>query len=266
MPSARLLAFAFATIACAEEEIQDNPTLPLPSNTTTPTADEGFEPTHVGFDIRFGIDEGGNMVSFGEPGGEVRLPLIVIQFASIDYLQGKAPEQMCFFLAAIPEEQRTPLLVTEHFPNRDDAPMHQAYQFSPETWATDCNGRVNAALFGADAMGLLERWDDATFELGFAPLEANGALQEFVDGLDEPPETLNSLFVEYLGWVDEDSTMEADALNLGQAIAFDPMTGEYQLEDGNFVLDDVSERSVQTRLTSTFYNNLVFTFLALDSL
>lgn len=226
------LACLLALTACKKEEPTPTDTEPTGSDTDSGgPVDRGLVPVAVGIELDAAIDLTGNLVAYNDPQDDTVQypPYFILTFATEAYFSTGADSETCVALAEVDAKTTTPLFRKAHFDNEDNAEMYQAYQttITLDPQLTTCPGNVNETMFGADASGLLDRWNGATIGIGFAPIDANTDLYNTLGTqTTSDDDVLNSLFTQYIALVDTNGGFEGQALDVGIAFEFDAATGD----------------------------------------
>jgi hypothetical protein len=210
----------------------DDDTLDTVDTSTTGGGTEFWEPVAVGFEFDgvvladgtltgyTGVDSAGNPAEFA--------PIMVVTFASSDFFSATTAEeqeaQSCVGLALFqPEPSVTSI------PNDDDVALHWSYDtalaLETDPDLTDCDEKLDPAVWGEDASDLLNAFSGAHFGYGWGPM-TDYLLDSWGTQTLDDDEIRNAMMASYVAINDKDGNWIASDWTTGILFEWDEATGE----------------------------------------
>ncbi len=232
--------------ACTATD-DDKPTTPADDDDggTSPTADTStepvsgyFEPVAVGFEFDGVILPDGTPASFlfDDPDDGLtyeRYPYILVTFAALDYfeVQGASEEQIAGWTCSVASVAPwTPAALTSlsQIPTHDGALLHWSYdvaldlEIDPDS--TDCDEELDPAVWGEDAVDLLEAFDGMHFGYGWGQ-QTEYLTEPFDQTTTEDEEFMSAWLASYVAINDAAGEWLAYDWTFGFAFEWDIETG-----------------------------------------
>lgn len=212
--------------------IREDPRTPAerPDTTATstdpgPIAGEAFAPVAVGVGFDGVVRADGSLASYYfDPGaGMVEAePAVIFGFAGEGFFDGTDPDAICWAFGTFAP---APLLAP--FSTVDGTTLRAAWEAPVALGLHDCAGRVDPAVWGANAERLYGPFDGARVGIGLGaltPFLADGWTEEARDDLG------SSLLGEYVALLDADGGFVGHDWTSAALFAWDPVTGELPVD------------------------------------
>jgi len=259
---AALIGLSVALSACTEDEPDEKDTVEPGPVVTTPTGDTGtdgpdyIDVVAVGFEY-FGVilDNGDTSGWTGSDGGAVD-QLMVLTFANEDFFgAGGTDEDSCEAVAFFEASAK---VSPDQIPTHDGAVLYQSYEVALDLNPanSDCAGRVDPKVWGAQAEGLLDPFVGARLGYGFGPM-TEYLLKPFREAWSEEDfeEAKKGMLASYVALNDKDGNWIGIDWTTGRAWQFDTKTDMPVVDDEGFLsLMDLEALNLApgTRLPTTY--------------
>jgi hypothetical protein len=201
-------------------------------DTATTGREEFWEPVAVGFEFDGVVLTNGSLTGYtgvdssGDPAQFA--PIMIVTFASLDFFSATTAEQQaaqsCVALALFEPE---PALTS--IPNDDDVALHWSYDtalaLETDPDLTDCDEKLDPAVWGEDASDLLNAFSGAHLGYGWGPM-TDYLLEYWGTQTLDDDDIANAMMASSIAINDKDGNWVASDWTTGILFEWDEATGE----------------------------------------
>lgn len=222
---------------------------------TGPQGPQYFDPVAVGFEFSGGILPDGELTNYVFDPYEI-LGGVLITFASKEFFGAADAKEQAQYSCAMFAPLIGPALVPPNqIPNDDAVALYSSYEvaLAADPKRSDCAGRVDPKVWGANAENLLQPWVGAHFGLGFGPMTdylRDGWSKDTLDTYG------NFMVASYIAINNASGTWIGEDWTTTFVWEWDPVTQTPSADDKGFLIGvDVSTLAPGNRLPTAFLDS-----------